>query len=65
MNRLLARISVLPKGDFFCEKWLRKNLFISFAEKLQKQAINIDQGILTVIMVTENPNTENGGVQIC
>jgi len=24
------------KGDFFCEKWLRKNLFISFAEKLQK-----------------------------
>ena len=29
----------------FCKKWLRKNLFINFAEKLQKQAINIDQGI--------------------
>ena len=24
---------------------MRKNLFISLAEKLQKQAINIDQGI--------------------
>ena len=24
---------------------MKKNLFINFAEKLQKQAINIDQGI--------------------